>query len=35
MKNTLLFFVLLLLTCNKDQPESNTEFELNKINGRL
>ena len=31
MKNTLLlFFALLLLTCNKDQPEPTTEFELNK-----
>jgi hypothetical protein len=31
MKNTLLlFFASLLLTCNKDQPEPTTEFELNK-----
>jgi hypothetical protein len=31
MKNTLLLsFALLLLTCNKDQPEPTTEFELNK-----
>lgn len=31
MKNALLlFFALLLLTCNRDKPESLTEFELNK-----
>ena len=31
MKNrSLLFFILLLLKCNKDQPEPTTEFELNK-----